>query len=317
MSVLACACALLLSASAFGGNGGLLPVPAHSPNAHRINDAYIFVSFFAGVVFLIVEGVLIAFIIKYRRGKRPRTAEGPQIHGSTRLEILWTVLPVIALAAIGSFVFYKLPGIADAPKASAADETTITVQGRQFYWLFMYPGGAVSVGSMVAPAGEVVHEDVVSADDDVNHSWWVPQLGGKVDAIPGQTNHTWFQAPTGEYIARCAELCGIQHAKMTAVVKVVPRDEYARFIADRADNTSIALGKEEFQHVCTSCHRLTTAFIGPALLGNPLLTDRKGIETMLHEGVGKMPAVGSGWSDAQIDALITYTRTLKKGKSGN
>ena len=68
--------------------------------------------------------------------------------------------------------------------------------------------------------------------------------------------------------------------------------------------------------MCLSCHRLGTRFVGPALAGNPLLTDRKGIETMLREGVGKMPAVGSGWSDAQIDALISYTKTLKKAKSG-
>ena len=294
----------------------MLPPSPHSPNAHRITDAYIFVLVFTGIVFVLVEGVLVAFAVRYRRGKRARTAEGPQIHGSTRLEVLWTVLPVVALAAIGTFVFYKLPGIADAPTASAADETTITVQGRQFYWLFTYPNGAISVGTMIAPAGEVVHENVVSADDDVNHSWWVPELGGKLDAIPGQTNHTWFQAPAGTYVARCAELCGIQHAKMTALVKVEPRAEYEQFIAQRAGNASTALGQEEFQGVCLSCHRLSTRFVGPALAGNPLLTDRKGIETMLREGVGKMPAVGSGWSDAQIDALISYTKTLKKAKSG-
>ena len=70
------------------------------------------------------------FIFKYRRGKRARTAEGPQIHGATRLEIIWTVVPVVILAVIGTFVFYKLPGIADAPKAAAADETRIQVAGR-------------------------------------------------------------------------------------------------------------------------------------------------------------------------------------------
>ena len=78
--------------------------------------------------------------------------------------------------------------------------------------MFHYPNGAVSVGTMVAPADQVVHEAVVSADNDVNHSWWVPNLGGKVDAIPGRTNHTWFKAPAGRYVARCAELCGVQHA---------------------------------------------------------------------------------------------------------
>ena len=121
---------------AYAGNGGLLPGEAHSPNAHRIDSAFIFVAIFTGVIFLIVEGALITFIIKYRRGKRARTAEGPQIHGSTRLEVLWTVVPVVILAMIGTFVFWELPGIADAPKAAAADETTITVEGHQYYWLF-------------------------------------------------------------------------------------------------------------------------------------------------------------------------------------
>src|SRR5581483_2897965 len=202
--------ALVAASAAFAGSGGFLPPTPHSPNAQRIVDAYWVVAGFTGAIFILVEGALIAFIIKYRRGKRPRTAEGLQLHGATRLEIGWTVAPVIILAIIASFVFYKLPGIADAPKARAADETTIVVEGHQFYWLFRYPNGAVSINTMYAPANEVVHEDVVGLPFDVAHSWWVPNLGGKFDAIPGRTNKTWFEAPVGTYQATCAELCGIQ-----------------------------------------------------------------------------------------------------------
>ncbi len=266
---------------------------------------------------MLVEGVLLAFVIRYRRGKRARAAEGPQIHGAVRLEIGWTVLPVVILAAIGSFVFYKLPGISNAPAASAADQSSITIEGRQFYWMFHYPNGAVSFGTMVAPANEVVHEAIYSPDNDVSHSWWVPNLGGQVDTIPGRTNETWFQAPPGTYIARCAELCGVQHALMTAHVRVVPRSEYEQFIAQRkADQRGVTLGKEEFDYVCTSCHRLNETYIGPALGGNPLLKDRKGIEDILRRGVGKMPAVASDWTEAQIDALVNYTKTLKKTSGG-
>src|SRR5438477_7698164 len=298
---------------ASAGNAGFLPGEAHSPNAHRIHDAFVFVAIFTGVIFVLVEGALIAFIVKYRRGNRPRAAEGPQIHGATRLEIIWTVLPVLILAAIGSFVFYKLPGIADAPKAAAADQTTITVEGHQFYWLFRYPNGAVSIDRMVAPAKEVVHEDVVGYDYDVNHSWWVPDLGGKYDAIPGVTNHTWFKAPAGSYVARCAELCGLQHALMSAVVDVVPRAQYESFIQQRAANaTGPALGKEEWTGVCQKCHRLDHVYIGPALQGNPLLADRKGIETLLRNGGTRMPAVGKNWTGAQIDALIGWTKQYAK-----
>jgi cytochrome c oxidase subunit 2 len=306
---------LALAGAAWAGSGGVLPPSPHSPNARRITDAYTFVLIFTGIIFVIVEGVLLAFVVRYRRGRRARTAEGPQIHGATRLEIIWTVVPVLILATIGTFVFYKLPGIADAPAASAADQTAITVEGRQFYWIFHYPNGAVSLGTMIAPADQVVHEDVVSADDDVNHSWWVPNLGGKMDAIPGRTNHTWFKGPVGTYVARCAELCGIQHAAMTAHVKLVPRSEYESFIAQRkADEAGAALGKEEFDYVCSSCHRLDHTYVGPALGGNPLLRDRKGIEAILRKGVGKMPPVASDWSDAQIDALVAYTKTLPRPK---
>jgi cytochrome c oxidase subunit II len=317
VTLLTVAATAVMAAAAHAGNGGLLPGEAHSPNAHRIDDAFVFVAIFTGVIFLGVETALIAFSVKYRRGKRPRTAEGAQIHGSTRLEILWTVVPVVILAAIGSFVFYKLPGIADAPKASAADETTITVEGHQFYWLFRYPNGAISIDHMVAPANEVVHENVTAPTYDVNHSWWVPDLGGKYDAIPGITNHTWFEAPVGTYAARCAELCGIQHAQMDAVVQVVPKAQYEAFIDKRAANASgPALGEEEWTGVCEKCHRLDHAYVGPALGGNALLADRKGIETLLRQGQGNMPAVGKNWTSAQIDALISWTKHYAKGGSG-
>ena len=118
---IACAGALTIAGAALAGNGGLLPPAPHSPNAERIRQAYIFVLVFAAIVFVVVEGILLTMIVKYRRGRRPRAADGLQIHGSTRLEVLWTVVPVLILAAIGAFVFVKLPGIANPPAASAAD----------------------------------------------------------------------------------------------------------------------------------------------------------------------------------------------------
>jgi cytochrome c oxidase subunit 2 len=307
-------CALATAAVATAGNAGFLPGDPHSPNAQRIQDSFIFVAIFTGAIFLLVEGALIAFIVKYRRGKRPRSAEGPQIHGATKLEIIWTVIPVLILAVIGSFVFYKLPGITDTPPASAANSTEITVEGHQFYWLFRYPNGAVSIDRMVAPADSVVKERIVGFDYDVNHSWWVPDLGGKFDAIPGKTNHTWFKAPVGQYIARCAELCGLQHALMSGVVDVVPRDQYEQFIDQRLANASGPnLGREEWYGVCQKCHRLDHKYIGPPLGGNSLLGDRRGIETLLRNGRGAMPAVGKSWDDSQIDALVAWTKRYAKG----
>ena len=138
---------LTLAASALAGNGGTFPLSPHSPNAEHTRQAYLFVLVFTAIVFVGVEGALIVLIVKYRRGKRARYADGLQLHGSTRLEMIWTVVPVVILAAIATFVFLKLPSIANAPNASAADSTTIKVEGRQFYWMFHYPNGAVSVGN--------------------------------------------------------------------------------------------------------------------------------------------------------------------------
>jgi mono/diheme cytochrome c family protein len=108
---------------------------------------------------------------------------------------------------------------------------------------------------------------------------------------------------------------------MDAVVHVVPKQQYEQFLQTRASAAgTMALGKEEWQGVCMSCHRLDHKYIGPALGGNPLLSDRKGIETLLRNGVsgsiGVMPAVGKNWTPHQIDALIAYTKTLGQGGNG-
>src|SRR5947208_6679768 len=115
--VLALGAALALTAVAYAGNGGFAPPTPHSPNAKRINDSYLWISIFTGAIFVLVEGALIAFVVKYRRRGRPRTAEGPQIHGATRLELIWTAIPVVILAVIAAFIFYKLPGIPEVPGA--------------------------------------------------------------------------------------------------------------------------------------------------------------------------------------------------------
>jgi cytochrome c oxidase subunit 2 len=137
---------------------------------------------------------------------------------------------VLILAGIVTVVFVKLPEIKDVPSAAAGSALHIRVEGHQYYWQFVYPDGQVSFQRMAVPVGRVVTLDVVSPD--VAHSWWVPALGGKIDAIPGRVNHTWFKAETrGSYEARCAELCGLEHAHMTGFVDVVTPDQYRRFLA--------------------------------------------------------------------------------------
>ena len=315
LATIVVASTMTLVASA--GNGGFVPGEPHSPNAHNIHRAFVVVAIFTGIIFIGVEGTLAAFVVKYRRSRRTRTAEGPQIHGSTKLEFIWTVVPVVILAIIGSFILYLLPGIADEPKASAAEQTNIRVVGKQFYWQFDYPNGAISIDHLIAPADQVVNEHITAPTWDVIHSWWIPDLGGKYDAIPGRVNKTWFKAPAGTYAAQCYELCGIQHADMSATVSVVPRAQYESFLRKRVSLAGLLpLGQEEWQGVCLKCHRLDHAYIGPALGGNPLLADRKAIQVLLENGQGQMPSVGRGWTNRQFNALIAYTRRFATGSGG-
>ena len=146
--------------------------------------------------------------------------DGAQVHGNTNLELAWTVAPVLILVAIGSFIFYKLPGIEDVP---AADRVEVTVEGHQYYWNFIYPNGVIAVDRLRAPVGQTTRLEVTAPDYGVIHSWWIPALGGKFDAIPGRVNETWFSAEApGIYRGQCAELCGGQHALMTAEVEAMP-----------------------------------------------------------------------------------------------
>src|SRR5262245_1687171 len=211
------------------------PVTPESPNADGIRRSYLFITIFTFAIFVLVEGLLVAFIWKYRRRKRPRFEDGAAIHGATRLELAWTVGPVLVLFVIAVFVFVELPGIKDIPSATAGEQQLeIGVSGQQFYWQFTYPNGAVSIDTMHAPVGVPVKLVVTAPDADVIHSWWIPALGGKIDAIPGRTNQTWFRAErTGTYSGQCAELCGLEHAQMLAAVEVTSRDEFDSWVAQR------------------------------------------------------------------------------------
>src|SRR6187397_2984572 len=180
------AVALVLAGTAFAGNGGIAP-PGKTPNAERIRDLWWLVLGITGVIFVIVEATLVMFMVKYRSRGRPREEEGPQVRGHTRLELIWTVIPVLILAVLIGVVFYKLPGIKDVPSADAAGpKMTVQVQGRQFYWLYTYPNGATSVNELRLPTGRPVELDITAPLNDVIHSWWVPALAGKMDAIPGK-----------------------------------------------------------------------------------------------------------------------------------
>lgn len=315
MSGLALLVAVLapLAPTAMADNGGFVPVAPESPNAEGIRDSFLFVSIFVLGIFVLVEGLLIAFVVRYRREKRARFEDGAQVYGASRLELAWTAFPVVILFLIGAFVFIELPGIKDVPSAAAGEQLEIRVTGRQYYWRYEYPNGVIAIDDMVAPAGVPVRLVVTAPDSDVIHSWWIPALGGKIDAIPGTENETWFQAEKpGVYTGQCAELCGLEHARMLASVEVMPEAEFTAWLEQRRtaqDAGTGELGKEEFEGVCAKCHGSSgEGGIGPRIAGSIVLADPDAVEDLVRNGRRTMPAVGSEWTDEQILALTNYLR---------
>jgi cytochrome c oxidase subunit 2 len=306
--------ALVVAPAALAGNGGFAPVTPESSNADDIRDSYLFVSIFVVGTFVLVEGLLLAFVIRYRRRRRPRFEDGPPLHGATRLELLWTLFPVVVLFLVAAFVFVELPGVKNVPEADAGQERLeVRVTGRQFYWQFEYPNGAIAIDNLRAPVGVPVRLQVTAPDEDVIHSWWIPALGGKIDAIPGVVNTTWFRGKRlGIFRGQCAELCGVEHANMLATVEILPQDEFDAWLSKRRSEQSAAggeLGDEEWAGVCAKCHGLTgRGGVGPRLAGSAALADPQVVERTVRNGRRAMPAVGSGWTKQQLDALNAYLK---------
>ena len=232
------AIAFCLALAAPAAAGTLLPERGGSPNADRIASLYAVILGLAAAVFVAVTGALIYALRRYNHRRNPIAA---QTRGHTRLEIAWTAAASLLIVFIAVFSLAKLDAIEspDEAKASAeavaalgpdaAQSLRIEVVGRQYIWMFRYPNGAFSYEEMVAPVGVTVNLDIVSVD--VAHSWWIPKLGGKFDASPGATNHTWFRAERpGVYRGQCAELCGRNHADMQATVRAVSPTAYASWV---------------------------------------------------------------------------------------
>lgn len=313
--------ALAATGAALAGNGGIAPVEPRSPNAAGIRDSYWLILAVVLAIFALVEGLLVTFVIRFRRGRRQRFEDGAQLHGKSSLELLWTAVPVLILFALTAFVLAKLPGIRDVPRAdAAAGRLDVTVSAHRYYWQFAYENGVVAVDTLRVPVGQPVKLILTAPDDDVIHSWWVPALGGKIDAIPGQTTSTWFTVDRpGVYKGRCAELCGLLHADMLAWVEAVPKAEFDAWLVREAAAQQAGtskLGEQTYAGACAKCHGLAgQGDIGPKLDGSAVASDPAGIEKVVREGRNAMPAIGAGWSDSQLQALTGYVK--ERFGSGN
>jgi cytochrome c oxidase subunit II len=256
--------------------GPILPeADGGSKQAEDIRTLYIIVLIIAVIVFAGVEGVLIYCMFRYR-ARKGRVAA--QIHGNTRLEIGWTVGAAVILVFLTVATFVMLPGIKN-PEASDIDingnpvaqnaafasrdqktppegeHMNIAVDGMQYVWRYAYPAiddkKVYSFTDMYVPVGMTVTLDIRS--NDVQHSWWIPALGGKMDALPGYTNKSWFKVTeAGEWKGQCAELCGRNHANMYARVIALPYEEWRAWYDRQATaieeaEQAAAEGREEFE----------------------------------------------------------------------
>jgi cytochrome c oxidase subunit 2 len=265
----------LLAAAAPAGAGLILPEAGPSQNAQDTRTLYTIILVLGVIVFVGVEGVLFYCMFKYR-AKKGRVAA--QIHGNTRLEIGWTVGAAVILVFLTVATFVMLPGIKN-PAASDIDENgnpvaanaafaatdqeappegasmNIKVDGMQYAWQFTYPSiddkTVFAYTDMYVPVGMTITLDIGS--NDVQHSWWIPKLGGKMDALPGYTNKTWFKVEEpGRFRGQCAELCGRNHANMYASVVALPFDEWKEWYDRQADDLqsakdAAAAGRKELE----------------------------------------------------------------------
>ena len=221
---------------------------SNSPVMDQIANFHTELLYIITAVCLFVLALLVYIVIKFRAGANPTPSK---VHHNTLLEVAWTIIPVIILVVIAVPSFRLLYFESAIPKP----DVTIKAIGKQWFWTYEYPGAnagftydslgltdadAAKAGKprllgvdneVVVPVGKVIAVDTIGAD--VIHSWAMPQMGVKMDAVPGRTNHTWFKATrTGVFYGQCSELCGARHAYMPIELHVVSEADYAAWLAD-------------------------------------------------------------------------------------
>ncbi|HEY2650649.1 MAG TPA: cytochrome c oxidase subunit II [Solirubrobacteraceae bacterium] len=279
----ACSLALALLLPSPASAHFLTPKSGGSPNANAIAELYRIVLYIAAVVFVIVEGALVYSVFRFRARKSKVAA---QIHGNTPLEIGWTLAAALILVVLTVVTFVKLPSILNPPNSTAGGSflsaslteptppngkrLVICVTGRQYIWRYTYGNSCVnnafssvhplpySYQEMYVPANTTVVLAIQSSD--VVHSWWVPSLGGKVDAVPGYTVYTWFRAPYAGalYHGQCAQLCGRQHAFMTALVRVLTPTQYNQWLSTQLQSIEAANSQvSQLRQILIADHQLS------------------------------------------------------------
>ncbi len=300
------------------------------PQAQAIDDLLQPVLLVAGAVFLFVELGIVFLVVRFRRRKGDDDDDLPsQTHGNLALELGWTILPAVILAFIAVFTLSTLFDLADEPD----DALEVTVIGQQWWWEFHYDAdgdGEVDFrtpNEMVIPVGEPV--DLTITSRDVIHSFWIPALNGKKDAVPGRDHPLSLEADEpGTYWGQCTEYCGLSHANMRMRVIALPAEEYEAWVANQLEPARPAVGDAEagqalFESTCTSCHQirgLNDDYEGAATVSGsaPELTHLmsrstfagslfrlyfQADDTDLHEFYNELPEEGT-FNDVQLEAWL-------------
>ncbi|MFC7392422.1 cytochrome c oxidase subunit II [Scopulibacillus cellulosilyticus] len=324
--------ALMLSGCGKEGVSALKP----EGDVAKEQASLMLVSLLIMVVVVLVVGFLFTYaIIKYRKRPGQEDYIPKQVEGNKKLELTWTIIPIILLCILAVPTITKTFALSDNNASKKSDVLKIKVTGHQFWWQFDYPDQKITTAQdLYIPVGKKVEFDITSKD--LIHAFWVPALGGKQDANPGQTTHLWLKADKeGTYKGRCAELCGSSHALMYFNVKAVSNDEFKNWVKDmkagtksspnKPETASAKQGEEIFKNNCMSCHAVGDkgGQIGPNLTN---FADRENIGGFEKHTKGevkkwikdpesikpgaKMPKFDKKLSDDQINALADYLFTL-------
>jgi cytochrome c oxidase subunit 2 len=308
--------------------------PASTP-AQTIFGLSVFVLVVTAIIFVVVGTLLTYSVVKFRGKASDAGREPAQVYGSTQIELAWTVIPVLIVAVLFLATARVIHAIQDSPKPKTALD--VTVIGHQFWWEFRYPKlGIVTANELHIPVSDPAHPTptflkLLSADTD--HSFWVPELGGKTDLIPNHANEMWMDPPRpGIYLGQCAQYCGTQHAKMLLRVSVDPPADFAAWVRSQQqaavqDEKAIA-GKHVFETTaCINCHAVSgtaaNGRFGPDLAHLMSRTTiasgaAENTSTNLRLWIKNPDAIKPGslmpamqLSDADLDAVVAYMETLR------
>ena len=308
--------------------GNSSPFNPQSPLSQITAHLFVYILIIAGAILAIVAFVLVYSIVRFR--SQDGEGEPPQILGSIRLEIFWTVVPILLLAS----VFVYMLRVMSVTLPNTPQQPDMIIIGHQWWWEIRYPpSGAVTANEIHLPTGKKMLVRLESAD--VIHDVWLPELGTKMDAVPGHPNDMWLQADNpGVYLGTCAEFCGAEHAWMRLRAIAEPRAEFDTWIKEQIQAAATpsgglaAQGAQLFQQLpCQSCHWIQ----GTAAQGNigPNLTHLASRQTIAAGVLDNTPENLASWlrdpqavkpgnhmpnlnlSEAQINELVAYMETLK------